>query len=237
MTLGRFLLAGAALLCACGRSETPPPDTIASGQTVVATAGTTAGTTAVETAGKTAVETAAKTAASPSRAGFPLIGVAVRDPARRWCVALPPDSVALRAGERVALVFATQETSATWHARLGAARTAQCHSAFPQPRWDGYRFHDLALTDTSAGAGDASGIALAVLSAAEWNQLGDRRLVADLDGDGSQEEARRCAADEGEHFTIWSFAPDGTPRRRAHEYYDWGALVERTCKPGEDGTG
>ena len=32
--------------------------------------------------------------------------------------------------------------------------------------------------------------------------------LADLDGDGRLEEARRCTADEGEHFTVWSARPN-----------------------------
>ena len=58
---------------------------------------------------------------------------------------------------------------------------------------------------------------------------------ADLDRDGRLEEARRCTADEGEHFTLWSQASNGRWVRRIHEYYDWGGQTEPTCRPGEAG--
>ena len=204
------ILATVALVAACARAESHRPDSVAAGTSTSALA-----------------EAAHQT--------FPLVGVAVRDTAMRWCVALPPDSAPLQEGGPVALVFATRETSTTWLARLGPARERRCHTEFAQPRWEGYRFHDLTVRDTSAGPAQPWGIAMAVLSAAEWGQLGDGRVIADLDGDGAHEEALLCSADEGHHFTIWSVGTDGTRVRRAHEYFDWGAGVERTCKPGEDG--
>jgi hypothetical protein len=54
----------------------------------------------------------------------------------------------------------------------------------------------------------------------------------DIDGDGIIEEFRRCAADEGEHVTVWSGTP---PTRRWHDYFDWGVIVDPTCLAGEDG--
>jgi hypothetical protein len=60
-------------------------------------------------------------------------------------------------------------------------------------------------------------------------------MRADLDGDGILEEVRRCTADEGEHFTVWSARSEGGRVRRWHEYYDWGGLADPTCRPGEDG--
>ena len=61
-------------------------------------------------------------------------------------------------------------------------------------------------------------------------------LAADLDGDGAAEELRRCAAGEGEHFTLWRRdRRTGERRRVAHEYFDWGVLVEPSCAAGEDG--
>ena len=218
-------LATVALVAACARAESPPPDSAAAGASTRAVA---------ESAAASAPVTPAQ--AAVGRARFPLVGIAVRDTAMRWCVALPPDTAQLQEGGPVALVFATRETSTTWLARLGPARDRQCHTEFAQPRWEGYRFHDLTVRDTSAGPAQPWGIAMAVLSAAEWGQLGDGRVIADLDGDGAHEEARLCSADEGHHFTIWSVGADGTRVRRAHEYFDWGALVERTCKAGEDGT-
>lgn len=219
------ILATVALVAACTRAESPRPDSVAESAT--------ASTARAESA---AIAPMPATPSPGDRGRFPLVGIAVRDTAMRWCVALPPGPAPLRQGEPVALVFATRETSTTWLARLGPARARRCHTEFGQPRWEDYRFHDLTVHDTSAGPAQPWGIALAVLSDAQWGQLGDGRVIADLDGDGNQEEARKCSADEGHHFTIWSFAADGTPRRRAHEYFDWGALVERTCRAGEDGT-
>jgi hypothetical protein len=72
---------------------------------------------------------------------------------------------------------------------------------------------------------------------ATWTPAADGRLRADLDADGVPEEAHRCAADEGEHFTVWSVHPDGRRERRWHEYFDWGAFTDPTCAPGDDGLG
>jgi hypothetical protein len=33
-----------------------------------------------------------------------------------------------------------------------------------------------------------------------------------------------------EHFSIWSRDSTGTRRRRAHEYFDWGVIVDPTCR-------
>jgi hypothetical protein len=133
----------------------------------------------------------------------------------------------------VAIVFAG-DSAAAWYATLGGSRERQCHAEFGQPRWDGYQAYDLTLADSS-GRGHASGVGLAVVSAARWSRDTDGRVVADLDGDRRAEEARRCTAGEGEHFTVWSTAPDGQRTRRAHEYFDWGAFTEPRCAPGEDG--
>jgi hypothetical protein len=85
------------------------------------------------------------------------------------------------------------------------------------------------------GGGIVADVALAVSGDARWDALDNGVVQADLDGDGILEHARRCAADEGEHFTIWSVRPQGPSERRAHEYFDWGANVDPTCRPGEDG--
>ncbi len=165
---------------------------------------------------------------------FPIVGIAVRDTSSAWCAGFPPDSMARQpaAGDTVAIVFGAVESPPALYARIGARRSAQCHAEFPQPRWDGYSAYDLTLIQPVPD-GDVSSVALAVVSASRWTRK-DGRVVADLDGD-VPEEAHRCAADEGEHFTIWNVVPGQAPIRRAHEYYDWGAQVERTCKPGDDG--
>jgi hypothetical protein len=71
---------------------------------------------------------------------------------------------------------------------------------------------------------------LIVASDAGWSRGGNGLPRADLDRDGAVEEVRRCTADEGEHFTVWSGST-----RRWHEYYDWGGFTDPTCRPGENG--
>jgi hypothetical protein len=176
----------------------------------------------------------AVSAASAAR-GFPLVGIAVRDTASAWCAAFPPDSANRQpaVGDSLAIVFASADAPASLDARIAAPRSAQCHAEFAQPRWHGYTFYDLAVTQPVEGV-NVSSVALAVVSPARWTSR-DGRVMADLDGNGAPEEARRCAAHEGEHFTIWSALPGEAPVRRAHEYYDWGAEVEATCNAGDDG--
>lgn len=187
---------------------------------------------------------AADSMAAPSGAAvprsFPAVGLAVMDSARAWCAAFPRDSAAppVAAGQQVTIVFPGAGEAPALRAAVGASRSAPCPAAFPQPRWTDYAAYDLTMVDSlRSGAGAASGVALAVASAARWVRDADGTVRADLDGDGAPEEARRCAADEGEHFTLWSREPrsGGGWRRRAHEYYDWGAMVEPTCRAGEDG--
>lgn len=170
-------------------------------------------------------------------ATFPRVGIAVRDTALAWCAAFPSDSSApaIVAGQKVAIVFGKPTGLPALRARIVAAREAPCHAEFAQPRWFDYTAYDLALDDAPAAGAEVDNVALAVASVAAWSRGPDGTSRADLDGDGTPEEARRCAADEGEHFTIWSIARDGARLRRAHEYYDWGALVDPTCKPGENG--
>ena len=74
-------------------------------------------------------------------------------------------------------------------------------------------------------------VALIVTGHQRWVRDAGAGVRGDLDGDGRAEEARRCTADEGEHFTVWGLRPDGTPERRGHEYYDWGGFTDPTCRP------
>src|SRR5688500_11102820 len=164
------ILATVALVAACTRAESPRPDSVAAGMSSRAVAeSSTASAARAESA---ATAPMPGTPSPGDRGRFPLVGIAVRDTAMRWCVALPPSAAPLRQGEPVALVFATRETSTTWLARLGPARARRCHTEFAQPRWEDYRFHDLTVRDTSAGPAQPWGIALAVLSDAQWGQLG-----------------------------------------------------------------
>lgn len=170
--------------------------------------------------------------------GFPGVGVAVRHSAHAWCGTFPRDSAAAdpSVGEPVSIVFAGPNGVPARAARVVARRASPCPSAFPQPRWIDYVAYDIALADSvRPEPDDTPTVALAVRSAAPWSRGADGTTRADLDGDGLPEEARRCTADEGEHFTIFSHGADGRRIRRAHEYYDWGAFTDRTCGPGEDG--
>lgn len=176
-------------------------------------------------------------AAAAATAGFPAVGVAVLDSAR-WCAAFPDgeDSAALAPGEAVAIVYTRGAAVPARMARVRHLRSTPCPTAFGQPRWEGYAAYDLELTDSlPLDAASAPTAALVVASAARWTRGGNGRARADLDGDGVPEEARSCTADEGEHFTIWSVSAPPSRRRRAHEYFDWGALTEPTCGPGERG--
>lgn len=175
---------------------------------------------------------------------IPAIGLAVRDSASAWCAAFPTDSAAparasgLAVGESVAVVFADTDNSPPLHATIARQRSAPCSAAFPQLRWESYTAYDLALIEPlhQHASADAPGIELAVASSVSWERGPDGRLRADLDGDGEPEEVRKCAADQGQHFTVWSqMARGGRWRRVAHEYYDWGVEVEPNCHPGEDG--
>jgi hypothetical protein len=176
---------------------------------------------------------------------FPAVGLAVRDSADAWCAAFPSDASqhaqttgrALAVGEPVTLVFAGAAAVPSLRATISARRSEPCPAAFPQPRWDTYTAYDIVLDGSLRYvAADAPVVALAVASDKAWVRDPDGYVRADLDGDGVPEEARQCAADEGQHFTVWSrAAPYGEWQRRAHEYYDWGVLVEPTCRLGDDG--
>jgi hypothetical protein len=131
------------------------------------------------------------------------------------------------------LVASPIEVPATG-AKVVRRREAMCQTEFAQPRWDDYVAYDLAPVDSVRHAADDIPMAtLAVASDARWMRGPDGVVRSDLDGDGAPEEARVCRADEGEHFTLWSAAPDGRRRLRAHEYFDWGAFVDPTCGPEE----
>jgi hypothetical protein len=165
-------------------------------------------------------------------ASRPPVGLAIRDTTGAWCAALDSTMAAhVQPGTVANIVVPGAEDIAPMRARIRGARTAQCSAAFPQPRWDTYRAFDV---DT-LGASDARAIiGVIVLADVQWTRTATGTLQADIDGDGRMDELRRCAADEGEHFTVWSPAENGMVRW-AHEYFDWGAIVDPTCKAGEDG--
>ena len=168
---------------------------------------------------------------------FPAVGVAVMDSAMTWCAVFPAGARALGVGQRVTIVLAAPAEAPAWGARVTQRRAAPCHTEFAQPGWADYVAYDLAPIDSARPAAEGMPLAaLAVASDAVWRREPDGRVRADLDGDGVPEEARVCQEDEGQHFTIWSVAPASEPtrrRRRAHEYFDWGALVDPTCAPDE----
>ena len=176
----------------------------------------------------------------PPAATMPAVGIAVLDTAFAWCAEFPNGTGAppVRPGQQVAIVFVAPAAVPARRARVVARRAALCPSAFPQPRWTDYLAFDLELIDSlrmDASAARTPVVALAVASAVPWRRGDDGVARADLDGDGRLEEARRCTADEGEHFTLWTQASNGRWVRRVHEYFDWGGLTEPTCRPGEAG--
>lgn len=165
---------------------------------------------------------------------FPLVGVAVRDTTGGWCAMFPVDFTREpRSGEALAVVFAS-EGAIAWYGRIVGKANVQCHTEVAQPRWADYRAYHVSITDSSTTA-TTSGVGLAVVSPALWSRSVDGRTIADLDGDGRSEDLRRCTADEGEHFTIWSTSDEGGRLRRAHEYFDWGVNTEPRCTPAEAG--
>jgi hypothetical protein len=174
----------------------------------------------------------------PTAAPLPRIGLAVVDSERVWCAEFLTDSAApaLESGQRVTIVFAGSAPAPTPRARVAGPHPGQCPAAFPQPRWIDYLAYRLELIDTpAADSSDTPIVGLVIASEGPWARGPDGVMRADLDGDGILEEARRCTADEGEHFTVWSARSGGGRVRRWHEYYDWGGLTDPTCQPGEDG--
>jgi hypothetical protein len=172
------------------------------------------------------------------RGRFPRTGVAVRDSVGDWCAEFIIDTAAtpLANGDRVAMVFPGRAAVASLAARIAGSHVGQCHAEFAQPRWFGYTAYRLELTNARPAAGtEIPDVALVVASDAKWVRDADGVVRADLDGDGTREEARRCTAGEGEHLTIWSPVPRNARERRWHEYYDWGAFTDPNCKPGEAG--
>ncbi|HEU5303061.1 MAG TPA: hypothetical protein VFU40_00325 [Gemmatimonadales bacterium] len=169
--------------------------------------------------------------------GLPRIGLAVKESARAWCAELVSDSgAALEPGRPLRVVFAGPAPVTMLRGRVRGQHEGQCPAEFPQPRWIDYEAYDVELTDPfPAEGGSAPTVALLVVSETPWTRAANGAVRADLDGDGRLEEARQCTADEGEHWTVWTQRPDGEALRRWHEYYDWGAVTDPTCRPGEDG--
>jgi len=155
----------------------------------------------------------------------------VRDAEGGWCatVAGPLD-----VGARVTLVFPDSGSPAVTRAfRVTRRRPEPCPSEFPQLSLEGVPAYDVVADGPAAGG--MRSVALLVAGSAPWRRDPDGAARADLDGDGRSEEARVCAADEGEHFTLWTIDPGGAARLRWHGYYDWGVIVDQTCRAGEAG--
>lgn len=182
----------------------------------------------------------AATGAIATRAvgALPRIGIAVADTGLAWCGAVLNDaaSPALESGTDVMIVFAGRATVPARAGRVIRRRGNQCPAAFNQPRWADYTAYDVEITDAlPSGGAEMPTVALLVVSDVPWVRTADGMARADLNGDGRPEEARRCTAGEGEHLTVWGETADGTTIRHWHEYFDWGAFTEPTCRPGEDG--
>lgn len=158
----------------------------------------------------------------------PVVGIAIVDTAGTWCAEFPAGAASqIREGTNATIIFAGDSGTVSRPVRIGTARSAQCAAAFPQPRWDSYSAFDLVPLDSVV----SSSIGLILSRELNVTRTGGA-TDADIDGDGVPETIRRCAADEGEHFTVWSGNP---PRRLWHEYFDWGAIVDPTCRAGENG--
>jgi hypothetical protein len=162
---------------------------------------------------------------------FPPLGLALADSLGNWCAAFEVDS--LVPGTQVTLIFMDPESDINASAQVVRHRDEPCSAAVPQ-----FSLEQLAAYDLDLGQGTFAGdrrpaVLLAVAAAATWRRGSDGIMRADLNGDGSAEEARMCRADEGQHFTVWS-SEGGAKRLRWHGYFDWGALVDETCQPGEE---
>lgn len=169
--------------------------------------------------------------ATTSAGRIPPLGIAIPDSLDRWCAALDAESLAV--GARVTLVFPDSGSAVlSRRARVIARRTTPCVTAFPQFGLADDATYDLSVDDT-AGLGAAWSVALVAVTDAAWNRGADGMARADLDGDGTPEEARKCRAGEGEHFTLWSRSAGTAPRRVWQRYFDWGAFVDANCAPGE----
>lgn len=164
----------------------------------------------------------------------PVFGVAVSDTAGGWCAMFPRDSTnPIAAGRALSIVFG--DSTAPLSAVVVVRRTRECHAEFAQNRWFDYSGYDLALRTKVDTTKPLPMAGMAIASTARWSRGADGTARADLSADGRMEEVRRCAAGEGHHFTVWTTGADGRRERVAHEYYDWGAFVDETCGPGEDG--
>ncbi len=215
MPIVRHVLAAAGLslgAIACGGAPEghPPADT---GQGVS------------DTAPREAAET------SSGARSLPFIGVAIHDSASLWCVGLATDSLAPR--EPITIVFPDSASSVLSLRARAQRRATPCATAFPQLQLAEDAFYDLTVVDTT-GASSAASVAIAVVSEARWNRGTDGIARADLDGDGTPEEARVCRAHEGQYFTLWKRAAgDSAARSVWGRYFDWGAFVDANCRPGE----
>lgn len=162
---------------------------------------------------------------------LPPLGIAIPDSLDRWCGALAADSLAV--GTRVTLVFPDSGSAVLdRRARVTARRATPCPTAFPQLGLAEDATYELIVDDT-AGLGAAWSVAMVTVSDVAWSRGADGIARADLDGDGTPEEARKCRAGEGEHLTLWSRPAGAASRRVWKRYFDWGAFVDANCAPGE----
>jgi hypothetical protein len=155
-----------------------------------------------------------------------------------WCAEFistaVPDST--QVSHAATIVFGKPGGVVSIRARVGARRDGECSTAFPQPRWADYLAFNVQLVDSFPASVDPAPIVgLIVLGEARWSMGANGHARADLDRDSAPDELRRCAADEGEHFTVWTLDGTGGWTRRWHEYFDWGGLVDANCGPGENG--
>lgn len=162
---------------------------------------------------------------------LPPLGIAIPDSLDRWCAALAADSLAV--GTRVTLVFPDSGSAVLdRRGRVVVRRATPCATAFPQLGLAEDATYELIVDDT-AGLGAAWSVAMVAASEAPWSRGTDGVARADLDGDGTPEEARKCREGEGEHFTLWSRPAGAASRRVWKRYFDWGAFVDADCAPGE----
>lgn len=160
---------------------------------------------------------------------MPPVGLAFVDTLGSWCASFATDS--LEKGDRITLVFPVRTGGTSARAIILARRSSACGAAFPQHSVAELPAYDLSVENASTADVVATALAgMAVKSDAIWSLGSDGVIRADLDGDRRLEEAKVCAVDEGQLFTLRS-----GDRKVWQGYFDLGVLVDETCPPEERG--
>ena len=147
------------------------------------------------------------------------IGVAVAK-SGKVCLAIHRQS--FLAGSRLTLVL-LRPLQSTAEAEVLRPADSNC----PKPDESDKSLHSYEIRMLK-GSLDPSMPAIAVFGSSSPFVKHADSVTADIDGDGTPESFRSCAASEGLHLTVWSGKPlEG--KRRWHQYYYLGYDVEADC--------